>query len=100
MCNARAGGGVAAPVRPQVGVRPGLACRARGAGAGGLFTKVNGRAHPTFTNVSAGPPAVVRLRRFLKGLPRAAGLRAVKVEEMPAGEGRGEAPEKDNHADS
>jgi hypothetical protein len=39
--------------------------------------RITGRAE------GAGPPAAIRLRRFLKGLPRAAGLRAVRVEELP-----------------
>jgi hypothetical protein len=51
----------------------------------------------TVAAAGAGPPAIVRLRRFLKALLRSAGLRAVKVEELPAGEGPG--PEDDSHAD-
>jgi hypothetical protein len=34
-----------------------------------------------------GPPAIIRLRRFLKALLRVAGLRAVEVLEMPEGPG-------------
>jgi hypothetical protein len=38
----------------------------------------------TVTPTGPGPPGEIRLRRFLKALLRSAGLRAVKVEEVPA----------------
>lgn len=40
----------------------------------------------TVEAAGAGPPAIIRLRRFLKTLLRIAGLRAVAVEDLGAGQ--------------